>query len=283
MNDLNGYLERMSKSIIPEKLFFLNKINWNEIKWIADIGNADGELLLVLYEKLSKEYPDIVFVGIDNNPLMLEKYLENINTRIGTDNNFYGYKNFTEAIKEQDLIKDTPGLIIFSSVLHEIPSGSIPLNFNCLEYTGVKYIAIRDMYHEESVKDPGLSQKQKEVYNNILDNYNYVKEMIVSKVVNSNHKNNNDEFKIDELDTVKFFYQLLLKYTYEDNWETESKEDYFSTDWIGNTSYLTYRGFNTIYDKKYLLQFKRNEVQKNLKYEMSMSTHRQMIFIKKEK
>ena len=79
MNDLNGYLERMSKSIIPEKLFFLNKINWNEIKWIADIGNADGELLLVLYEKLSKEYPDIVFVGIDNNPLMLEKYLENIN------------------------------------------------------------------------------------------------------------------------------------------------------------------------------------------------------------
>ena len=139
------------------------------------------------------------------------------------------------------------------------------------------------MYHEESYKDPGLSQKQKEVYKDILDNYNYVKEMIVSKVVNSNHKNNNDEFKIDELDTVKFFYQLLLKYTYEDNWETESKEDYFSTDWIGNTSYLTYRGFNTIYDKKYLLQFKRNEVQKNLKYEMSMSTHRQMIFIKKEK
>lgn len=283
MNDLNGYLERMSKSIIPEKLFFLNKINWNEIKWIADIGNADGEMLLVLYEKLSKEYPDIVFVGIDNNPLMLEKYLENINTRIGTDNNFYGYKNFTEAIKEQDLIKDTPGLIIFSSVLHEIPGGSIPLNFSCLEYTGVKYITIRDMYHEESYKDPGLSQKQKEVYKDILDNYNYVKEMIVSKVVNSNHKNNNDEFKIDELDTVKFFYQLLLKYTYEDNWETESKEDYFSTDWIGNTSYLTYRGFNTIYDKKYLLQFKRNEVQKNLKYEMSMSTHRQMIFIKKEK
>ena len=282
MNDLNGYLERMSKSIIPEKLFFLNKINWNEIKWIADIGNADGEMLLVLYEKLSKEYPDIVFVGIDNNPLMLEKYLENINTRIGTDNNFYGYKNFTEAIKEQDLIKDTPGLIIFSSVLHEIPGGSIPLNFSCLEQTGVKYITIRDMYHEESYKDPGLSQKQKEVYKNILDNHNYVKEMIVSKVVNSNHKNNNDEFKIDELNTVKFFYQLLLKYTYVDNWETESKEDYFSTDWIGNTSYLIHRGFSTIYDKKYLLQFKRNEVQKNLKYEMSMSTHRQMIFIKKE-
>ena len=283
MNDINGYLERMSKSIIPEKLFFLNKINWNEIKWIADIGNADGELLLVLYEKLSEEYPDIIFIGIDNNPLMLEKYLENVNTRVGNDNNFYGYKNLTEAIQEQNLIKDTPGLVIFSSVLHEIPSGSIPLNFSYLEYTGVKYITIRDMYHEESNRDLGLNQKQKEVYKNILDNYNYVKEMIVSKAVNSNHKNDKDEFKIDELATVKFFYQLLLKYTYVDNWETESKEDYFSTDWIGNTSYLISRGFSTIYDKKYLLQFKRDEVQKNLKYEMSMSTHRQMIFIKKEK
>lgn len=260
MNDLNGYLERMSKSIIPEKLFFLNKINWNEIKWIADIGNADGELLLVLYEKLSEKYPDIIFIGIDNNPLMLEKYLENVNTRIGKDNDFYGYKNFNEAIKEQKLIKDTPGLVIFSSVLHEIPGGSIPLNFSYLEYTGVKYIAIRDMYHEELGKDPGLNQKQKEVYQNILDNHNYVKETIVSKVVNSNHKNNKDEFKIDELNTVKFFYQLLLKYTYVDNWETESKEDYFSTDWNGNTSYLIHRGFSTIYDKKYLLQFKRDEV-----------------------
>lgn len=281
MKDLNGYLERMSKSIIPEKLFFLNKINWNEIKWIADIGNADGELLLVLYEKLSEEYPDIIFIGIDNNPLMLEKYLENVNNRVGNDNNFYGYKNLTEAIQEQNLIKDTPGLVIFSSVLHEIPSGSIPLNFSYLEYTGVKYITIRDMYHEESNRDLGLNQKQKEVYKNILDNYNYVKEMIVSRVVNSNHKNDKDEFKIDELDTVKFFYQLLLKYTYADNWDTESKEDYFSTDWIGNTSYLIHRGFSTIYDKKYLLQFKRDEVQKNLNYEMSMSTHRQMIFIKK--
>lgn len=147
-------------------------------------------------------------------------------------------------------------LLIFSSVLHEmlaLPALGLIL--------GAQAVAIRDMYFDKLLVD---EPHRKEI------------EAIKSRLGNA--------YSTYETPTLADAYQLLLKYTYEENYGKESIEDYF-----GNLAkilidrlFVWQKTFKCLYHQTYILPYIKERVKKDWGIEMKYPTHLKSLWVKKE-
>ena len=239
MRDYNAYLKGMEKSM-AEKLFFLPYLEkvQNEVVYLIDFGCASGEMLSRI-----PDMPDMQKIGIDHDSNMLKI------ARSKTKGTFY---SSLDEFLENEKPSEKTCAIVFSSVLHEVGSDYEEIKAFVKKYC--TYVFIRDMYIA-------------------VDDFNFREDF--EKVVRYCKPNQLADFiKYQGIPTTeRDLYHFLLKYTYVESWDLEVKEKYTSVPWV---DIMTTWG-KVIYNREYLLSFKRDSVMKDFCIEMDGTTHRQVV------
>ena len=190
------YLERMEKGI-ADKLFFLEFLD-DDITTVVDFGCANA----ALGKAIQILRPDLEYVGFDNNHTMLMEARQNLPNA----------KFFEKLDPIITYIKNKKAILVLSSVIHEVYSYSdkewIEYFWDFVRYSGFAQVSIRDM---------GLSNRTIAFMAPDEEFLPIIKAYLLGKY-NSNK------------DYTYFFqyYQMWLKYWYQENWERESNENYFS-------------------------------------------------------
>lgn len=244
MKDEKGYLERMEKSM-QEKLFFIEHIDLNN-KIVIDFGCADGTLVRNLK---SFGYKNTLWLGVEANDTFRDQADEVLN---------YSFPNLLELYKFMRTRKEIDTrevVLITSSVLHEC---GLMLQYDLVNFAQLycDYWAIRDMYYSIFGYVPAL-----EYWTAIIKHSD--KDQLVSFL---EHK----RVRMDE----ERIAEWLLKYRYVENWETEVKEHYFSTEW---EYILKTKGFTPIYDRVYRNSYIYDTVLADYGLHVKWNTHRQLI------
>ena len=261
MKDARGYLARMDKSL-PDKLFWLDKVNPDEISIIVDFGCGSGTLL----SKVRKDprFKDKIFVGIDSNLDFEKDFWMNMGVPRHTDPKI---KHFTSPGVIGKYLNSDRVLLIFSSVLHECYS------FNTLPFkwykVNTKYVVIRDMFapmtsffeEEVSVKDK-LKIFTKADKKKFYDHF----------------KRRGWNFKYD-----RTWIEFMMKYHYVNNWDTEREENYFATDWYSIYTHMEDNNFTKLYQHTYNIPWLVEKAKKDFGVTYSQPTHCSVIFYKPPK
>ena len=241
--DEKVYLSRMKKSMTrEEKLFFLDYLNMQEFDAVVDYGGADGTLLSIVKD----------FVRPDCELYCIDKYAYGItNHTYSITDNRITYGDETQAI---GWTIGKKYLLIFSSVLHEmmeLPKLGL--------IWGAQAVAIRDMYFDKLLVD---EPHRKEI------------EGIRAQLRNA--------YTTYETPTLADAYQLLLKYTYEENYEKESTEDYFCNlaKSLIDRLFVWQRGFKCLCHQTYILPYIKKRVEKDFGIEMKYPTHLKSLWVK---
>lgn len=246
MQDLQGYLQRMEKSM-TDKLFFVDKIDLTKFDLVVDFGCADGTFIKYLNEL----YDSQNFLGYDISQQMIEKARQNVNCE---------NVKFTGNLQElYEFIAEKKYAIVFSSVLHELGKDDFDLAINLMKNSSA--VIIRDMYFDKT-------RDQKFDCSKILENRKTDENLV------------DFEKKYGKIDNLLNLYHYFLKYTYTQNWQTEVLENYFGIDYQKIFDNLK-NNFEILYDEKFTLPYKKDEIKKNFDFDLSLPTHRKLIFVKR--
>jgi trans-aconitate methyltransferase len=238
MRDYETYFKLMRSNLIEKADFIIEELDVGGYETVYDFGCANGDLTRFLADL----FPDIQFIGIDNNYEVLK-----VNVKENT------YKNIKYSRDLGSINNKT--MFIFSSVLHELYSFNnkgtyiADLFLNSVERAGA--VAIRDMYFSDTFKKNNYKTDEE---------FKYVKEFFKDK------KKDNESFA-----------EFLLKVRYKRNWNEEVKESYFSVEWIDIISWLQ-NTHKIIHFEKYMNEFL-NERIPTLK-DYTDTTHFKLIFKK---
>lgn len=188
------YIDLM-KNGVYDKLFFVDKL-FEKWDCILDYGCADG----FLSGKIKEIFPDSNVVGLDVDGEMLEMARQK-----------------HPDIKFIEKLDGEYDVVYFSSLLHEIYSYS---NHDQIEKFWAdifaiqpKYIIFRDMIFDESI--------ERETPTNSI-----AKLLLFCKKNNLLGKLQQFEKIWGKITNYKNFIHFLLKYSYDDNWEREVRENY---------------------------------------------------------
>lgn len=257
MNDFKGYSERLDKTL-QDKLFWLDRINPEEIDIIVDFGCGNGKMLAAA--KNDPRFADKIFVGIDYNTQFESQFWKNMEMPPHSSPKVLFFSN-PGAISKY--IKDDRAALIFSSVLHEVYS------FNTLPFkwyrVRAKYIIIRDMAFPMMDFNQPLFTKIDKLKIFFKANKKRWYDHFVSKFFNFS-------------DQVHL--QFLMKHHYVENWETEKLENYFATDWYGIYTYLEDGGYIKTYSDIYNIPYLVNKARQDFGVTYNIPTHRSVIFYK---
>ena len=240
----NIYLLGMEKSK-SEKLFFMNHLNLSEFDIIIDFGCGAGYVVRTCAENSH----DTHCYGIDKDPFMINRAGENC-------------KNLANVILVDDIEQvqiwpEARILLIFSSVLHEVNNyWSVLKNF-IKSHSGHITVVVRDMFW----------------WGNDLEGMEANRIELGKIIRNSNPNQLADFVSKYGMKWEKDIYHFLLKYSYIDNWQLELDEDYFSVPWES----LEHLATSIIYDRKYVLPFKKDRVREDFGINIIYPTHRQLI------
>ena len=148
-------------------------------------------------------------------------------------------------------------LLIFSSVLHEM----VALPALGLIW-GAQAVAIRDMYFDKLLVD---EPHRREI------------EGIKAWLSNA--------YSTYETPTLADAYQLLLKYTYEENYEKESTEDYFCNlaKNLIDRLFVWQKTFKCLCHQTYILPYIKERVKKDWGIEMKYPTHLKSLWVREAK
>jgi hypothetical protein len=219
----------------------------------VDYGCADGTMLKFLAEM----FPESIFLGYDNNLEMIE---------LAEKDNHFENLSFTNDINK---VIDLAGLndvaLILSSVLHEIYHAhkQDDLWYHDIKLIQPKYIVIRDM---------AVSRTTSRTSDNIS----------VAKVWMNHDQNQLKEWEEQwgSLSENWSLVHFLLKYRFQDNWETEFKENYLSYNVEKLLADIPYE-YEPIFMEHYTLPFVRNEVMKTFGIDLQDKTHIKLILERK--
>ena len=240
------YLSRMKKSMTrKEKLFFLDYLNMKEFDAVVDYGGADGTLLSIVKEFVR---PDCELYCIDEYTYGITNHTYNI-----TDNRI----TYGDEAQAMGWTIGKKYLLIFSSVLHEM--AALPALGLIL---GAQAVAIRDMNFDKLLVD---EPHRKEI------------EGIRAQLRNA--------YTTYETPTLADAYQLLLKYTYEENYEKESAEDYFCNlaKSLIDRLFVWQKTFKCLCHQTYILPYIKRRVKKDWGIEMKYPTHLKSLWVKEAK
>ena len=242
--DEKVYLSRMKKSMTrEEKLFFLDYLNMKEFDAVVDYGGADGTLLSIVKD----------FVRPDCELYCIDEY-----SYSAGNNTYYITSQGITYGSETQAMCWTFGkkyLLIFSSVLHEMAAlPALGLIW------GAQAVAIRDMYFDKLLVD---EPHRKEI------------EGIKAQLKNA--------YSTYETPTLADAYQLLLKYTYEENYEKESAEDYFCNlaKSLIDRLFVWQKAFKCLCHQTYILPYIKKRVKKDFRIEMKYPTHLKSLWVRK--
>lgn len=255
MKDFNGYVKRMSYAL-DEKLSFVDEVDLRDFDVLIDFGCGDGTLLNAI---VNQGYFAGEIIAYDNSREMINLAIRN-NPRLGE----YIYI-LSDLIKEVNvaLLENKKVFMIFSSVWHEITDRAMQDELLRL-MTKIHGFYIRDMYYDSKTGNETLSDT-------VISNIKYR----VSPQILSDFTERYGELKKND----ENFYHFVLKYTYVDNWETELEENYFSTPWKRIINLLKLFDFKVWSDDIHTLNFKKEQVLKDFRYELKKPTHRKLIMI----
>lgn len=266
MTDEKGYLEKMRFGYTEsEKLFFLRYLDVADYDAIIDFGCADGKLLSYVVEHITN--PNTLIIGIEKNEnfrLKAENYCRCLKEEGDWCGKTYFVDNLTEASKL--LAPDHKVLIIFSSVLHEIDEECFH-NIHTFISKWVNTVVIRDMFwsNAESVD-----------LNRLFDVYDHFSRKQIKMFQQIGGGAIKRSF-------IRQMYEFFLKYTYIENWETESREDYFANRAFALANILVASktsSWKALYQEHYVLPYKRDQVMKDFGYCMIYPTHCKYILVK---
>lgn len=251
---LETYIEGLQKTL-NDKLFFVKYLpkDFFNKKIVVDFGCGDGSVL----EYIHKNYKPDQIIAVDINPNMREI----VRNRIPSAICFSTIQNADQFLNAyiKDSTKKKEVVVIATSVLHEIGLDMqlVFKNF-CKKYSC--YLIVRDMCVDVET----------------LDENSYTVPLM-AKIVASAYPKHLSEFIATYGFTKRALLHYLLKYTYVENWETEIKENYLSIKW----EWLDEIKSKTIYDNKYIQEWRKNQVMKDFDIDISQyttCTHRELIF-----
>ena len=243
--DEKVYLSRMKKSMTREEKLFF--LNYLNMQDFDAVVDYGGAdgTLLSIVRD---------FVRPDCELYCVDEYLYSIRN---------GYSIAINRIinaTEQQVMGWTHGkkyLVIFSSVLHEMVSlPALGLIWNA------QAVAIRDMYFDKLLVD---EPHRREI------------EGIKARLSNA--------YSTYQTPTLADAYQLLLKYTYEENYEKESTEDYFCNlaKSLIDRLFVWQKTFKCLCHQTYILPYIKRRVKKDWGIEMKYPTHLKSLWVKEAK
>ena len=252
MKDLNGYILRLDNAL-KEKLFFVDKINLYEYDLIIDFGCATGTLLNEI--SLIARHAGVKLVGYDCSEDMLARA-----------KTLHPHLLFTSSFDQlvMWMLHACKPLVIFSSVLHEIPVSNDSAWEDIYEVMQRAHtVVVRDM-KRPSNNEPISNITRKRVLSQVAP---WQAEMFESKWGKIADKEN--------------LYRFFLMNEFVDNFETEVEEDYFNVPWSEITWKLE-ATHNTLYERSYVLPYRKSQVKKRFNHVLNDITHREIILQKKK-
>lgn len=200
------YLERMSMPL-QEKLKIARFIP-KGTKSLLDVGCADGTVTLAL----AQMYPEIDFVGLDNN----ESFIAEAQAKIGKLQNLRFEVGF---LRERLASAEKFEVVLFCSVLHEFYSYG----------EGISTI-VKALADAHEILKPGgtLIIRDMILYDYAEQSELWIPEMKekVLKKAGMSPLLASFEKYFGVIKSIKGLNHFLLKYLYDDNWEREVKENY---------------------------------------------------------
>ena len=247
MKDFDGYNKRMKKAM-DYKTFWFDKVDPTKFDTILDFGCGPGDLICEILKE--PKFKDKQIVGYDNNIDMIFEGLSNCFEEGQRVSLYYALSPVL------DLLKSERVLVIFSSVLHECYSfDTLPFNWRSLNCA---YIVIRDMRPEQGIKF-SLVEKMK-----IFDR--------------SRKKHFFDFFKRYGYSNESFLH-FILKHPYEENWDTEVKENYFSTPWFFiDFDLIGHQKYEIDFCEDYTIPFIQSYSLRTFGIRYTFSTHRSILY-----
>jgi SAM-dependent methyltransferase len=269
LNDYEGYIGRMSKSIW-DKCWWVDKIE-DSINTIIDFGCGDGEL----GKFLERVFPGrFYYIGIDNNPNMIELARQNLVAHP----KFYLCSSLQKAAVKinADLDIDIT-ILVMNSVIHELLH-YLPLEDSATILTEIIelapcYITIRDM-HCYLITEFADSLRDKAV--------------VTLQDISLRSKGAISGFFIDFMgkshyaEPVNLLLEWCLKYRYTANWDRESKERYLFN-WIEpvRQGFLSY-SYKLVYEMDFFIPFIYNKFKEDFGIEMLPIPSHKKILIRKD-
>lgn len=252
------YLEEMRKSLTyKEKLWFLNEINITQYDFIIDFGCATGAILSCIDQLLPHD-SETFLCGVDSMSYPEDEYPH-------FEHKCVFVHNLVDITPKA--LKGSKVLLILSSVMHELSfEDCVLLKKWIKEY--VTTIVCRDMFHPDAT-EYGNQNKEIELLMRISNSSEGNDKL---QAISSNYKNHQHKFWM-----TKLVYEYLLKYTYEENWDTEVKEIYLNNNafdlCMSLGGYNEYVPFRIKEFKTYILPYKKKEIKKRFGYRLRFPTH----------
>ena len=252
MNDVNGYVARMNKSIDYKKFWF-DKVDPDKFDRIIDFGCGDGTLGIEVLTDSKFAGKEVVFYEtspvmrklIKGKVLMLpENYVE----RATVISNY-------ELLKP--LLQHKRTLIVFSSVLHECYTfDTLPFKWTDLK---CNYIVIRDMHGGDTRAKFSVVDRWKIFWHSRKSAFF-------------------DFFKRNDFSDQSCLH-FLMKHLYEDNWNTEVLENYFAVPWHEiELDLVAFGPYKISHARKYNIPFLINYSKEHFGVEYNFYTHKDAIY-----
>lgn len=253
------YTNRMKLGLY-DKCWWIDKV-LSKVNTVIDFGCANGDLRDMI-EAISPNR--FRYIGIEANDVFYNE-LDRRNIR--------HVKNI-ECIPDGE-INWGNAVLVMNSVIHEIYNYYGDFEFlDIVSYCvgkGVRHIAIRDMNYDINIRN--LDMASAEALLNNLKGVSYRFALRDSSTANEYFKTHGDSFK----NLIEYF----LKYRYTENWERESKEDYFCSwmsdldEWLSliDDMVCEYVDFFTI-----LPQIRQIEEDFSIKWDKAIKTHAKVLW-----
>lgn len=256
MKDFNIYNLRMA-SAMNDKLFFLQHINLREYDLIVDFGCATGSLINQLIPCTSKD-KKVQIVGFDINEEMLAHARRSV---YGEGERFE--VDFCSDLESVNWHLEQPHqktMIIFSSVLHEVPV-----------YEQLKLISLMKKFTTVVIRDMKRPLNNEPVSNR-------TRKRVLAQV--APWQAQMFESYWGKIDDKEKLYRFFLMNEFVENFETEVEEDYFSVIW-SEIVWSLEDEFDIVYESSFTLPYRKQQVKKRFDHVMKDITHKKLILTKK--
>jgi SAM-dependent methyltransferase len=247
MAEIKDYLtyNKAMKKTLWDKCWWLDKID-PTIDTIIDFGCADGALFAFIEHIFPNRFR---YVGIDNNPQMLEK------ARAQAQEKGYAvelYTNLAEAPIQ------TNSILLLNSVIHEIlnycDDDTCGMIYQQIKASGARYIAIRDMYLHDI---PPFAHS---IPNNELDR-------LFESRLKTPHQN-----------PYAGIVEYMLKAEYHSNWDREKEERYL---WYWKPWYRDIENYEILFEEDFMLTYHRRVWRKKYSIPLAdlrkINTHKKLL------
>lgn len=263
IRDYKAYTERMKLGLY-DKCWWIDKV-LPQVDTVIDFGCASGDLRDMIESIAPGRFK---YIGIEANHDFYDE-LDRCNIP---------HAEKIEHISDEEINWGNT-VLVMNSVVHEIYNyyGDIEF-FSIINYCirqGIQHIAIRDMNYNVDIHS--LDSASAEAFLDNLKGVSYRFALKNSSLADDYFKTHGNSFK----DLIEYF----LKYKYTENWERESKEEYFCSwmdgldEWFSLNENIVceYADFFTI-----VPQIRQIEKDFGIKWSKAVKTHAKVLLTNKE-